>query len=103
MSAREVSYRQHLVIGVTTFCEIIGPVSFALRLWARKLSKANLWWDDYVMGLGLVRAYFFNSQRIVGSALTGASSLLRYLAYAISLVGMLVLLHGIGLRIRSSL
>ena len=54
MSADEISHHQHLVIGVTTFLEIVAVASFALRLWARRISNASFWWDDCVMGIGLV-------------------------------------------------
>ena len=54
MSAVEINHHQHLVIGVTTFLEIVAVASFALRLWARRISNASFWWDDYVMGIGLV-------------------------------------------------
>ena len=55
MSAAEIAYNKRLIVGVTTFCELIGVVSCAARLLARRLSKATLWWDDYVMGIGLVK------------------------------------------------
>ena len=54
MEARIVSYHQHLVIGVTISVEIIGITAYALRLLARRLSGSNLWYDDYLMGVGLV-------------------------------------------------
>ena len=56
MEARTVIYHQHLVIAVTTFVEVIGITAYALRLLARRLSRSKLWYDDYVMGLGLVSA-----------------------------------------------
>ena len=47
--------RHHdLVIGVTTLCEVLAVLSFSLRIWARRISNAHLWWDDYIMGVGLV-------------------------------------------------
>lgn len=54
MSDAEIRYHRHMVIGVTTFCQILGVLAFGLRLWARRISIANLWWDDYLMGVGLV-------------------------------------------------
>lgn len=50
-----VQYHQRLVVGVTTFVELIGITAFACRLFARRLSRADSWYDDYVMGAGLVR------------------------------------------------
>ena len=55
MSHARILYHQHLVVGVTTFCELIGVLSFAARILARRMSKATLWWDDYIMGIGLVQ------------------------------------------------
>lgn len=54
MSEEETWHPRHLIIGVSIFLEILGVGSFALRIWARKLSKATFWWDDYVMAAGLV-------------------------------------------------
>lgn len=56
MEARTITYHQHLVIGVTTFLEIIGITAYALRLLARRLSASSFWYDDYLMGVGLVSA-----------------------------------------------
>ena len=48
--------RHHdLVIAVTTLSEIFALLSFWLRIWARRISNAKLWWDDFIMGVGLVR------------------------------------------------
>lgn len=54
MSFAEISYQRHLVIGVETFLNILSFGSYGLRLWVRSISKAKLWWDDYLMGIGLV-------------------------------------------------
>lgn len=87
MSTSEIAYRQHLVIGVTTFCEILGPVSFGLRLWARRISKADLWWDDYVMSLGLVISMRSAKPNTVKLTMGIARFLLQSLEYATTLVG----------------
>ena len=55
MGDSEIRFHRHLVIGVTTFCQVLGVSAFGLRLWARRISDASLWWDDYLMGVGLVR------------------------------------------------
>ncbi|KAL9576735.1 MAG: hypothetical protein Q9212_006856 [Teloschistes hypoglaucus] len=52
MVDQEVLYHQRLVIGVTTFIEILGLTSYVLRLLARRLSGTRLWYDDYIMGVG---------------------------------------------------
>lgn len=54
MEAETIRYHQNLTIGVTTFVEIIGVSAYLCRLLARRLSGARFWYDDYVMGLGLV-------------------------------------------------
>jgi hypothetical protein len=54
MDSKEILYHQHLIIGVITFKEILGLTSYTLRLVARRLSGAGLWYDDYVMGIGWV-------------------------------------------------
>lgn len=55
MEAETIRYHRRLVIGVTTFVELIGVTAYACRLLARRLSGSKLWYDDYVMGVGLVR------------------------------------------------
>lgn len=55
MSADEINYHRHLVIGVETLVKVLSFASFGLRLWARRVSESKLWWDDYIMGIGLVR------------------------------------------------
>lgn len=53
--AAQVSYHQRLIIAIETLFKALSLISFGLRLWARHISKAKLWWDDYIMGLALVR------------------------------------------------
>ena len=55
MESKESLYHRHLIIGITTFIEILGLTSYALRLLARRLSSTQFWYDDYVMGIGWVR------------------------------------------------
>lgn len=57
MESKESLYHRHLIIGIITFIEILGFTSYALRLLARRLSMTELWYDDYVMGIGWVRHY----------------------------------------------
>ena len=87
MSAAEIKYHQGLVIGVTTFCEVLGVIAFALRLWARRLSKMEFWWDDYLMGVGLVCSNVQKINSAISRALlTRNSSLHPFRASAIMLV-----------------
>ena len=46
---------QLLVTGVTTMVLILGLISYILRLCARQVSGARLWYDDYIVGFALVR------------------------------------------------
>ena len=43
------------ILTIIIFGLVVGPVSFALRLWARWVSAVAFWWDDLLMGLALVR------------------------------------------------
>lgn len=57
MDSKEVLHNQHLIIAITTLIEVLGITSYVLRLLARRFSNTALWWDDYVMGIGLVMIY----------------------------------------------
>lgn len=50
-----LSYNQNLIIAITTLVLILAYVSFGLRLYARRVSGAKVWWDDYTIAAGLVR------------------------------------------------
>lgn len=54
MDASNVTYRPSLIIGITTAVLILAILSYILRIYARQISKAKLWYDDYLMGVGLV-------------------------------------------------
>ena len=45
--------RQHLVIRVTTTILVLAFLSYGLRLYAKRITAAHIWWDDYLIGLGL--------------------------------------------------
>ena len=51
-----LTYRQHLIIGVTTTILLLAILSYGLRLYAKRITAANVWWDDYVIGIGLLFA-----------------------------------------------
>lgn len=59
--AAQVSYHHRLILAIEILFKTLSFISFGLRLWARHMSKATLWCDDYIMGLGLVRKAWFNS------------------------------------------
>lgn len=54
MDIAEVNHYRKLIIGVTTVILVLAFASYALRIWARRVSGAKLWYDDFFMGIGLV-------------------------------------------------
>ena len=84
MDSKEALHNRHLIIAVTTLIEVLGITSYALRLLARRFSSTALWWDDYVMGLGLVMIYLPSSQAFysVSCSQTAPRQPLRSLEYA---------------------
>ena len=54
VTSKEVAEHQRLIIGVTTVALILAVTSYVLRLYARWISVARLWYDDYFMCAGLV-------------------------------------------------
>lgn len=55
MSAGDSSYSQRLIIGTTTALLLSGIFSYLIRLYARRITHMKLWYDDYLMAVGLVR------------------------------------------------
>lgn len=53
-----LTYRQHLILGVSITTMGLAMISYALRLYAKRITAAKVWWDDYVIGIGLVRRIF---------------------------------------------
>ena len=54
MATNDYLYNQRLIIGVTTVVLTLVIVSYALRLYARRISEARIWFDDIIIGIGLV-------------------------------------------------
>ena len=46
---------QKRVLATISIMMILSTVVFLLRLWARRISVARYWYDDYVVFLALVR------------------------------------------------
>ena len=84
MDSKEELHNRHLIIVVTTLIEVLGITSYLLRLLARRFSSTALWWDDYVMGIGLVMICPPSSQAFhcVSCSQNAPSFLLRFLEYA---------------------
>lgn len=38
-----------LINACTVILFVLGSVGVGLRFWARRKSKQNLWWDDYLV------------------------------------------------------
>ena len=43
---------QLIATGLTT--AILATYAVGMRFWSRKMSKVNLWWDDWIILLSLV-------------------------------------------------
>ena len=50
--------RVHLILGVSIALLVLSFVAVALRLLARRLSGAGLWWDDWLIIAALVYMLF---------------------------------------------
>ena len=50
--------RAHLILGVSIALLVLSFVAVALRLLARRLSGAGLWWDDWLIIAALVHTLF---------------------------------------------
>lgn len=48
------TYAQRLTTGIVVTCLTLSVLSFGLRIYARKVSAAKLWWDDYWMTIPMV-------------------------------------------------
>ena len=66
MTRNEAAYHQRLIIAINAVVLVLGIGSYILRLYARTISKAKFWYDDYFMGVGLV-----SQQATVPSAFLG--------------------------------
>ena len=50
-----LTYNQQLIISVTTVVLVLAFLSYGLRLYARRIAGAKVWWDDHMIAGGLVR------------------------------------------------
>ena len=60
-----LTYNQNLIIAITTLVLALAYISYALRLYARRVSGAKVWWDDYMIGGGLVRDIIVHTRTIL--------------------------------------
>ena len=61
-----------IIIGVLVTLIVLSITSVILRVVARKISKINLWWDDYLIIMALVKACTLE-RRILTDVITGSS------------------------------
>ena len=54
-SSESMADRGPTLIAVSIVFIIITTVFVGLRLWARRISKVNIWYDDYVVVLAMVQ------------------------------------------------
>ena len=54
MASSDYIYNERLIIGVTTFVLTLAIISYTLRLYARRILEARIWFDDITIGIGLV-------------------------------------------------
>lgn len=47
-------YKKNLIIGVGATLIALMVIAYGLRLYARRVSRADYWWDDYIMSAALV-------------------------------------------------
>ena len=57
MKRNDAENREPLIIAITTIVLVLGYTSYILRLYIRSTSNAKLWYDDYMMGVGLVSRF----------------------------------------------
>lgn len=53
----DVYFRQELAIIPTTIILSLSVLTYGLRIIARLLTKQRIWWDDALMGVGLLLSF----------------------------------------------
>ncbi|KAI0377292.1 hypothetical protein F5Y04DRAFT_285077 [Hypomontagnella monticulosa] len=66
MTAIIDTYAQRLTTGIVVTCLGLSVLSFALRLYARSISAAKLWWDDYWMSLPMIICIAMSTNDFIG-------------------------------------
>ncbi len=62
-----VDYNQRLTIGVVVTCLLLSVLSFGLRIYARTISAAKLWYDDYWMVFVMVICFAMSACDFTGT------------------------------------
>lgn len=53
----DVYYRQEVAIIPTTLILFFAVLTYGLRIIARLLTRQKIWWDDFLMGIGLILSW----------------------------------------------
>ncbi|KAI9778045.1 MAG: hypothetical protein M1816_004288 [Peltula sp. TS41687] len=48
-----------LIIGITSAVMFLSILSYFIRLYARRITQLKLWYDDYIMAVGLPSFHVF--------------------------------------------
>ncbi|OTB01439.1 hypothetical protein M426DRAFT_14464 [Hypoxylon sp. CI-4A] len=62
------TYAQRLTTGIVLTCLTLSVLSFGLRLYARNVSGAKLWWDDYWMFAPMIICIAMSTNDFIGLA-----------------------------------
>ncbi|KAI5860888.1 hypothetical protein GGS23DRAFT_579367 [Durotheca rogersii] len=60
------THAQRLTIGIVVVCLGMSVLSFGLRIYARSVSAAKLWWDDYWMALPMLVCIAMSTNDFIG-------------------------------------
>lgn len=60
------TYAQRLTTGIVVTCLALSVISFGLRIYARSVSAAKLWWDDYWMALPMLICIAMSTSDFIG-------------------------------------
>lgn len=53
----DVVYRQVIAVVPTTTILLLAVLTYGLRIVARAQTRQKIWWDDYLMGVGLLLSF----------------------------------------------
>jgi hypothetical protein len=63
-------YNQRLTTGIVVTCLALATISFVLRIYARVVTHAKLWYDDYWMFLVMALCIAMSTSDFVGMPAT---------------------------------
>lgn len=59
--------RQPLILRFTVALTVLATVGVLMRVWARRLSGARFWWDDWTIVVALMGSYVTAIANLVGA------------------------------------